>query len=93
MNDLLPVVFAVVLIVLAIVLALVGFQMVIVLVELKRTLQKVNSALDQAENKINSLVAPLQNLGGLATGLQAGMHVFEAFVGWLNQKKEEKKKA
>lgn len=93
MPDLLPIVFSIVLIILTVVLSIVGFQMVIVLMELRRTLKKVNDTLDQAESKVNSLIAPLQNLGGLATGLQTGMQVFEAFTGWLNRKKESSSKS
>lgn len=88
MTDIVSIIFSMVLIVLAIVLALVGFQMMIVLYELKKTLQKINQALDNAELKMTNLLAPLQHLGGLASGLKAGLGVFEAFVSWLNRKKD-----
>jgi len=88
--EVLPIVFSVVLVILAIVLSVVGFQIIMVLIEVKRTLKKVNDTLDMAENKFNAVVQPLQNLGGMASGLNTGFKVFESFVGWLNRNKENK---
>ncbi|NCN03677.1 MAG: hypothetical protein GW942_01220 [Candidatus Pacebacteria bacterium] len=88
--EVLPIVFSVVLVILAIVLSVVGIQIILVLVEVKRTLKKVNDTLDMAENKFNAIVQPLQNLGGMASGLNTGFKVFESFVGWLNRNKESK---
>lgn len=88
MNEFLPVLFSIVLVVLSIVLAVVGVQLVLVLSELRHTLKKVNATLDMAEAKVNAIISPLQSLGGMASGLGAGMKVFEAFVGWLHRQKE-----
>lgn len=88
--EVLPIVFSVVLVVLAIVLSVVGIQIILVLIEVKRTLKKVNDTLDIAEQKMNAVVQPLQNLGGMAAGLNTGFKVFESFVGWLNRNKETK---
>ena len=60
------------------------------LIEVKKTLRKLNQTLDVAETKLNAIVKPLQNLGGMAAGLNTGMKVFEGFVGWLNRNKEKK---
>ncbi|PIY80544.1 MAG: hypothetical protein COY80_02155 [Candidatus Pacebacteria bacterium CG_4_10_14_0_8_um_filter_42_14] len=87
--ELVPTVFAVVLVILAIVLSVVGVQMVLVLAELKRTLQKVNNAVETAETKISGLMQPLQQLGGAVSGVKTGLKVFEAFVGWINKNKNE----
>lgn len=89
--ELVPTIFAIALVVLTIVLAVVGVQMVMVLLELKRTLKKVNEALETADEKISSIISPLQKISGVASGLGTGMKVFEAFVGWLNKDKESKK--
>lgn len=88
--EVLPVVLTSVLIVLAIILAVVGVQVVLVLREVQRTLKKVNNTIDAAEQRINFIVQPLQNLGGMASGLQTGFKVFEAFVGWLGRNKEDR---
>ncbi|MBU0578528.1 hypothetical protein KKE34_04925 [Patescibacteria group bacterium] len=89
--ELVPIIFVVALVVLTIVLSVVGVQMVLVLLELKKTLKKVNEALETADEKISAIVAPLQKISGIASGLGTGMKVFEAFVGWLNKDKEPKK--
>lgn len=90
MQDILPIVFSVVLVIITVILSVVGVQMVMILSELRHTLKKVNTTLDQAEEKFNSLMSPLQNLGGMAAGLQTGFRVFESFTNWLNRKKDDK---
>lgn len=92
MENLLPTVLAVVAIVLTIILSVVGVQIILVLSEVKKTLQKVNTTLDEAEAKINAIVSPLQNLGGLATGIQTGIKVFESFTGWLTSRRDGSKR-
>ncbi|NCN45401.1 MAG: hypothetical protein COU63_01615 [Candidatus Pacebacteria bacterium CG10_big_fil_rev_8_21_14_0_10_36_11] len=92
MENILPTVLVVISIILTIILSVVGIQIILVLAEVKKTLNKVNTTLDQAEAKINSLISPLQNLGGLASGLQTGVKVFESFTGWLTQRRNETKK-
>jgi uncharacterized protein YoxC len=87
--DILPIVFSVIIIILTIVLSVVGIQLVLVLLEVRKTLKKLNGVLDTAEQKINAVVSPLQNLGGIASGLQTGFKVFESFVGWLHRSKDK----
>lgn len=81
----LPLILSGVLLVLTIVLTIVGIQMILVLVELKRTLSRVNMVIDAAEDKISRIVNPLQSLGGAVTGIRTGLRVFEEFVGWLQK--------
>ncbi len=85
------VVLTVVLVILAVVLAVVGVQVVLVLNEIRKTLRKVNDTVDMAEEKINSVIAPIQSLGGVASNVQTGFKVFETFVGWLDRKRESGK--
>jgi uncharacterized protein YoxC len=92
MESILPTVLTVVAIVLTIILSVVGIQIILVLAEVKKTLNKVNTTIDEAETKLNALIAPLQNLGGLASGLQTGVKVFESFTGWLDKRKNGTKK-
>jgi uncharacterized protein YoxC len=91
MEELLPTVLTVVAVILTIILSVVGVQIILVLTEVKRTLHKVNATLDEAEEKINAIVNPLQNLGGLAGGLQTGVKVFESFTNWLTNRKSSGK--
>jgi uncharacterized protein YoxC len=92
MESLLPTVLVIVAVILTVILSVVGIQIILVLTEVKRTLQKVNNTLDEAEAKINAIISPLQNLGGLATGLQTGIKVFESFTGWLTSRKDASSK-
>lgn len=92
MENLLPTVLVIVAVVLTVILSIVGVQIIMVLTEVKRTLRKVNATLEEAELKINAIVSPLQNLGGLASGLQTGIKVFEAFTGWLTSRKDDSKR-
>lgn len=86
--EILPIAFSVILIVLTIIISVVGVQLVLVLMEVRKTLAKLNLVLDTAEDRINAIVMPIQNLGGMASGLQTGFKVFESFVGWLHRNKE-----
>lgn len=85
--DILPIVFAVVLVILTVVLSVVGIQMVMVLVELRRTLRKVNLTLELVEDKVQSIVSPFQNLGGTLAGIKTGLQFFENFSSYLNKGK------
>ncbi len=88
MPQVLTIIFASVIVILTIVLAVVGIQLILVLREFKFTINKINQALDNAELKLNQIVQPLQNLGGIAVGLKTGIKVFEGFVQWLSSKKQ-----
>ena len=88
MENTLPIIFVAVLVIITIILSVVGVQMVLILSELRHTLKKVNATLDQAEAKFSALLSPLQNIGGMAAGLQTGFKVFESFTSWLNRKKD-----
>ena len=87
--EALPYIFAGVVVILGIVLTVVGVQLVLVLIETRRTLQHLNQVIEATEQKFSNIVQPLQNLGGIASGLGAGMRVFEAFVGWLQRTKDK----
>jgi uncharacterized protein YoxC len=90
--EVVPIIFSSILFILAVVLAVVGIQLVLVLLEVRKTLRKLNAVLDSAEQRIQAVVNPLQNLGGMASGLQTGFKVFESFVGWLHRTKDSEKK-
>jgi hypothetical protein len=88
--EILPIVFSVVVIVLSIILSIVGIQFVLILLEVRKTLMKANQTIDLIESRFNAIIQPLQNWGGLASGLGSGMKVFETFVGWLQRSKSER---
>lgn len=90
MQEALPILFAISLVLVTVVLTVVGVQLVLTLFEVKRTLARVNTLLDQAEDKFENVLAPLRNLGGMASGLQTGFRVFESFIGWLNRSRSDR---
>lgn len=89
MQEFLPTLFAVILVILTVILTVVGVQLILVLNSLRRALGKVNEAFDEVEQKVKAVTEPLQNLAGIASGVQTGVKVFEGFVGFLNRKKNE----
>lgn len=90
MTEALPIILIVVTAILAIVLIVVGVQLFLVLTEFRQTVRKVNSALDRTEDKLNKIIDPLQNLGGIAAGLKTGSQVFATFMSWLEKRKQKK---
>lgn len=89
--DYLTPIFAVVLVVLTTVLTVVGVQLVLVLLEVRKTLRKVNTTIDTVEAKVNAIAMPFQKLGDITTNLMSGFKIFESFVGFLNQDKSSRK--
>lgn len=86
--EALPLILTTVLIVLALVLTVVGVQLFMTLLEFRKTLRRVNEAVDMAESRLVSITAPFQSLGGAVTGMRTGFKVFELFVHWLNRNKD-----
>ncbi|MBP9819354.1 hypothetical protein KBC79_01310 [Candidatus Woesebacteria bacterium] len=89
--DTLQIIFSVVLVCLAVVLSVVGIQLVLVLIEARRTIRRFNQTLDTVEAKLSSFAQPLMALGGAVSGLKTGMRIFELFVQWLHRTKDEKR--
>jgi hypothetical protein len=90
MTEVLPYVFAVVLVILTALLVAVGIHLILVLRAFRQLVEKANILADQAGERILALSKPLQSLMGVAAGVKAGMRVFEGFVNFLNLKKKEK---
>jgi len=86
MAEVLPAIFAIVLIILAIVVGVVGIQLLLVLIEVKKTLSRINTTIDLAETHLRSLQVPFSNISNTFSGLKAGYKVFESFMGFLNRK-------
>ena len=69
MSEILPIVFAVVLVIITVVLAVVGIQLIMVLVEFKRTLRKIKG---KVENLAESQLKYKQLAGRLGKTLRCG---------------------
>ncbi|MDR0463114.1 MAG: hypothetical protein LBG64_02765 [Pseudomonadales bacterium] len=89
-TEILPIVFIVVLLVLAIVIALVGIQLFLTLKDVRVTLKKTNKLVDNADGKLDMLVTPLNTLSDLAVGVGSGLKAFESFGHWLSAHKKSK---
>lgn len=74
------------LLMLLIVLSVAGVQLILVLSEIRQTLKRVNRLAEGTEQKIASLVQPLQQLSSAAVGLQAGFKAIEAVVEWIKER-------
>ena len=88
----LPTLFGIALIILTLILTAVGIQLVLVLNSMRRAVNKINEAFDEVEQKVKIVTEPLQNLAGIASGVQTGVKVFEGFVNFLNRKKDDQEK-
>jgi hypothetical protein len=87
--ELVPYIFAGVLIVLTIVMTVVGVQLFLVLHQMKKSLIKINTGLDTAGSTVSSLISPLQQLGSTARSVQTGFQVLETFSSWLQKNKSK----
>ena len=67
-----------------------GYQMVLILQELKKSMEKVNQSLDDANRITKSVADPLVSLSGFLTGLKDGARLVSLFTDKFS--KQEKKK-
>jgi len=77
--DPLVIVVTVVAVILSLVLLVVGVQTILVLQQVRVTLQRVNHLTEIAEVSLNKVSAPLQNLGGMMEGMKTGFRMLELF--------------
>lgn len=88
--EVLPIVFIIVLVVLAIVLSVVGVQLFLTLNELKATLRRVNYYLDSLEEKIDTITYPFRVVTSFISGFSSGGKAADSFSKWL--RKDDKKR-
>jgi len=81
--DPLVIVVTVVAVILSLVLLVVGVQTILVLQQLRKTLEKVNHLTEIAEVSLNKVVTPLQNVGGMMEGMKTGFKMLELFSTFL----------
>lgn len=87
--DPLVIVVTVVAVVLSLVLLVVGIQTILVLQQIRRTLERVNQLTEVAESSLQKVAAPLQNLGGMMSGMKTGFKMLEMFTQFLQKHNEE----
>lgn len=96
MNEILPTVLVVCLVVLTIVLVVTAINLISVLIEGKKVLKKANSAVDKAnevidttQDKITGILNPFHSLSAFVTNFTAGLKVAEGFMSFVNKDKDK----
>lgn len=88
--DPLIILLTVVITVFSVVLIIAGIQIILVLQEVKRTLQRINLLAESIERLTEKASVPLAGLGGTLEGVKGGLKVAQAFMSWLNREKDNK---
>lgn len=88
MVDLTQVLLIIVITTLTIILTFIGIQIVQILREVKKSLEKINTMLDSAVIVTESISRPLAGLGGMLDGLKSGAKAIEAIGNFLSRKKK-----
>ncbi len=88
MIDLTQVLLVVVITTLTILLSFIGIQVVFILREVRRSLEKVNKMLDDAGMITESIAHPIAGIGGMLDGLKSGAKAIETFGNFLSRKKK-----
>ncbi len=86
-TDSFIIIFSVSLLILTILMSVVGIYLIMVLIEARGTLKRVNSVIDEATSTVQKITATTGSLGGLMGGLATGVQVFKAFAGRLEEKR------
>lgn len=73
---------AVSVVVMTIMLGVVAIYVVLLIADLRKTIIKVNSTLDMADQKIENITAPIENIANMASYLQSGLKVFDMVTKW-----------
>jgi hypothetical protein len=96
MSEILPLVLTISVASLTVVLIALAIKLIIVLGQIKQSLQKFNLAIDKAnqvidttQNKIEGILNPFHSLSAFITNFTAGLKVTEGFMTWLNRYREE----
>lgn len=89
MNEILPTVLVVCLVVLTIVLVVVAINLIGVLLESKKVLKKANDMIDTTQEKVTSILNPFHSLSAFVTNFTAGLKVAEGFMSFVNKDKNK----
>ncbi|MBU0979096.1 MAG: hypothetical protein ABIJ03_02795 [Patescibacteria group bacterium] len=73
------------------VLVVIGIQLALLLIELRKTLHKFNLVTDTVGAKLNSLIQPLQQISSAAVGFKTGIKAVEAVMEWVGEKRQASK--
>jgi hypothetical protein len=89
MVDLSQTLLVIVITALTILLTFIGVQIIYILREIRRSIEKVNKMLDDAGMITESIAHPIAGLGGMIDGLKSGVKAIEVIGNFLTKKKKE----
>ena len=78
--------------VLTIILSLVGIQVIYILRDFRKSVEKVNKILDDAGVASESVVKPIAAFSGFLTGFLSGEKLLQLAKKWLGSKGKQKEK-
>lgn len=93
MVDLTQILLTMVITTLTILLVVIGIQVVKILQELRKSLEKVNKILDDATAISGSITKPIVGFSGFFDGFKDSVHLVETFLGFFLKKKGGKGEA
>lgn len=89
MLDLTQILLVIVITTLTILLTLISVQVVNILKEIRKTVEKVNKMLDDAGLITESIAHPIAGLGGMIEGLKSGVKAIDTIGNFLTRKKDK----
>lgn len=90
MVDLTQVLLVIVITTLTIILTFIGVQIIYILREVRKSIEKMNKMLDDAGMITESIAHPIAGLGGMVDGLKSGVKAVETIGNFLSRKKKNK---
>lgn len=90
MLDLTQVLLVIVITTLTIILTLIGIQIIQILKEFKKSVEKVNKMLDDAGMITQSIAHPISGLGGMIDGIKSGVKAIDAIGNFFSKRKKNK---
>lgn len=75
--------------ILSFIITAVGIQFFLLIKDLRTTISRTNSILDQTETLINKLSHPAASMNNLLTGLKEGVTVIETIAAFFTKRKQQ----
>jgi len=91
MIDATQILLIIVVTVLTTLLTIVGIQVIYILREFRKTVEKTNKILDDTGVISESVAKPVESMSGLIMGIRKGLEIFEIFRKRKSKREEENK--
>lgn len=90
MTDVTQILLIIVVTVLTTLLTVVGIQVIYILKEFRKTVEKTNKVLDDAGVISESVAKPVESMSGLIMGIRRGLEIFDLFKRKKEKVREER---